>query len=458
MSTTTRGPAQHPVLAALEVARDELGRIGEGNLWSLTDAESLDVRIQLEQLSAMVAAARIAATRDVDSRAAAVAAGATSTTAWLVNRLRVHPGAAAREVRLAEALDRELPATRAALAAGEIGTAAVEVIAETDTALRACATAAERAQAEALLVDHASRLPVRGLQAAALHLRHRLDPDRGHRLEREEQRQLARREFRLRIQPDGTSRPDGYLDVEATALLRTALDSLSAPRPSADGARDLRTPGQRRGDALVELVELAVRSGNLPTRAGQPVQLTVTIGLTDLQQGLTQAACRGAGWFDDGQPVSAATIRRLACDAQVIPVLLGSASQPLDVGHAVRSATLPIHRALAVRDQGCAFPGCDRPPAWSVVHHICHWADGGDTSCANCVLLCGRHHRVVHHDGWDVAIEADGLPSFYPPAWIDPERSPRRNHRLRPHAAMPGADPNAADDDVLADVLPFTRT
>jgi hypothetical protein len=324
------------------------------------------------------------------------------------------------------------------VAAGQITPAAVAVIAES-AALRPYASAAQRADAEAVLAEHAATLPVRGLQNAALHLRNRLDPDQGERLAKEEQAQAARREFRLRPNPDGSCRPDGYLDTEAAAFLRAALDPLAKPRPAADETPDPRTAAQRMGDALVELIELAMRSGDLPQRAGQPVQLVITLALSDLETRLASANANarasadasartrsgsfhgpGAGVLDSGLPLSAETVRRLACDCQVIPMVLGSHGEPLNVGRASRDATPAIRRALDVRDRGCAFPGCDRPPKWAVVHHIVHWADGGPTSCGNCVLLCGHHHRVVHHDGWDIHIEPDGLPSFYPPAWIDP--------------------------------------
>jgi hypothetical protein len=80
-----------------------------------------------------------------------------------------------------------------------------------------------------------------------------------------------------------------------------------------------------------------------------------------------------------------------------------------------------------VTDGGCAFPGCPRPPAWCIAHHIQHWADGGRTDLDNLVLLCDHHHRVVHHHGWDITMAADRRPDFRPPAWIDPDRQPRRN-------------------------------
>jgi hypothetical protein len=87
----------------------------------------------------------------------------------------------------------------------------------------------------------------------------------------------------------------------------------------------------------------------------------------------------------------------------------------------------PIRRALVLRDGGCAFPGCDRPPRWCDGHHVKHWADGGPTCLDNAVLVCGFHHRLLHHGGWHVRIAADRLPEFLPPAWIDPAQVPRRN-------------------------------
>ncbi len=130
--------------------------------------------------------------------------------------------------------------------------------------------------------------------------------------------------------------------------------------------------------------------------------------------------------LDWGAPLSAEAARRLACDARVIPVVLGGAGQPLDVGRVSYTTTLAIRRALVVRDEGCAFPGCGRPPGWCDAHHIVHWADGGETKLSNMVLLCGAHHRVVHHDDWAVRIAVDGRPEFIPPRWIDGDQTPRR--------------------------------
>ena len=135
---------------------------------------------------------------------------------------------------------------------------------------------------------------------------------------------------------------------------------------------------------------------------------------------------------ETGVPLSAALARRLACDATLIPIVLGSASEPLDVGRATRLIPPALRRALIARDRGCAFPGCRRPPRWCEAHHIRYWSDGGATALDNLVLLCGHHHDVIHHGQWTVTI-TNGRPLFTPPVWLDPTRSPRGP--TDPHAA-----------------------
>jgi hypothetical protein len=151
-------------------------------------------------------------------------------------------------------------------------------------------------------------------------------------------------------------------------------------------------------------------SGRLPRNGGDPIQVAVTVPLAMLRDQI------GAATLDDGTLVSPASARRLACDAAIIPAVLGTASQPLDVGRQRRLVTGPLRRAVLLRDRGCSFPGCDRPPSWVSIHHLVHWVDGGPTSLANSAALCGHHHRTVHHGQWRVTMNAtDGHPDFWPP-------------------------------------------
>jgi hypothetical protein len=151
----------------------------------------------------------------------------------------------------------------------------------------------------------------------------------------------------------------------------------------------------------------------IPARA----QIAVTIPLDWLREHT------GHALLDSGRPLDPATARRLACDANVIPVVLGTRSEPIELGRAAYAVTWALRRLLVMRDRGCAHPGCTRRPNRTHAHHIRHWADGGPTDPDNLVLLCRYHHHLVHHGGWQIEMR-DGRPWFIPPRWIDPQRQP----------------------------------
>ncbi len=217
---------------------------------------------------------------------------------------------------------------------------------------------------------------------------------------------------------DGGYELRGWLDREAAEIVRSALSPLAAPRPTTDTEVDLRDAAQRDADALVELARRALDSGELPTEGGERPQVVVTVPLAVLQGRIGSASLALGG------PINADIARRIACDAQVIPVVLGARGEPLDVGRASYTVPTAIRRAVVLRDGGCAFPGCAVPARWCDIHHVVHWADQGPTSVGNCVALCGRHHRLVHHSTWRIEM-TDGIPEFHPPPWLG--GPPRRN-------------------------------
>ncbi len=257
-------------------------------------------------------------------------------------------------------------------------------------------------------------------------------------LERAERRAWHKRGLWF-IDVPGTSdvRVTGWLTQEDAAIVRAVTDPFCAPRTrrrtgsdtgtgTDTDTADLRSPGEQRADAVIEVCRIAGAYGQLPDNGGDRPQVIVTIDYDSLRR---QA---GVGTFDDGSLLSPAAARRIACDAGIIPAVLGSTSQPLDVGRQARLVTGPLRRALVLRDKGCAFPGCDRPPRWCDAHHALHWSNGGPTELSNLVLLCGFHHRLIHHSDWHVTINPkDGLPEFTPPAFIDADRRPRRNNYHR---------------------------
>ncbi|WP_277869304.1 HNH endonuclease [Actinopolymorpha singaporensis] len=125
----------------------------------------------------------------------------------------------------------------------------------------------------------------------------------------------------------------------------------------------------------------------------------------------------------DGKPISAATVRRLACEADLIPVVLGGDGQVLDLGRSDRFFKEHQRRALAIRDgHHCNFPGCQIPEPRCITHHMTAWDHGGPTDLANGVLLCRHHHVTIHHKGWQVRMGTHGHPEYTPPEWSDPQR------------------------------------
>ena len=210
-------------------------------------------------------------------------------------------------------------------------------------------------------------------------------------MEREAEVRRAHRSLVKGPGPVGMWRYTLVLDEEGAAVVDAAVDALAKPRRDADtGELDSRTPAARRADALLDLVSRAVSAPDGVPRQAK-TSLVVTISLDALQ-----GRCRGAGLTMDDEALTVGTVRRLACDAQVIPVVLGTRGEILDQGMARRLFDRAQIRNLWLRDGGCTFPGCSKPAAWTDAHHLVHWADGGPTDLDNAALLCRGHHSIVH--------------------------------------------------------------
>ena len=192
---------------------------------------------------------------------------------------------------------------------------------------------------------------------------------------------------------------------------------------------DDRTAGERQAEALADVCGYVLDHGSsdlVPECGGQRPHVNVLIRLDDLEN-RARAAC-----LDFGGVATPGALRMLCCDAAVVPIVMDGAGQPLDVGRATRTIPDGLRRAVAARDRGCAHPGCDRPASWCECHHVVPWECGGETKLSNLAMLCRVHHRQIHSTEWICRIR-DGLPEFIPPAWIDPERRPRR--KALPHLA-----------------------
>ncbi|MEU0094337.1 DUF222 domain-containing protein [Kribbella sp. NPDC006257] len=230
----------------------------------------------------------------------------------------------------------------------------------------------------------------------------------------------ARQREALRItNADHGVKFSGFLAAENAALFKTSIEAGAKPRPALDGERDPRTLEKRQADALSDVLSVAAAAGELPGHGGIKPHITITIDYDELKNKGRDAT----GDLHFGDRLSAAAVRRLACDAEVIPVVLGSESEPLDVGRGQRYVTKAMWRVLARRDKGCVV--CGMPPRYSHAHHIIHWIDGGPTSVENLVFLCGVHHTAVHHGHYTITI-TKGKVHVTRPSWADPPRSTGR--------------------------------
>ncbi|MGE3289287.1 MAG: DUF222 domain-containing protein [Pseudonocardia sp.] len=211
------------------------------------------------------------------------------------------------------------------------------------------------------------------------------------------------------------------------------IDTGARPVDAADAEQ--RPLGQRQAEALADACGHVLDHGELPATGGERPHLSVVVRLEDLQNRARAAR------LDLSGPLTPEGLRMLCCDARIVPVVLGGAGQPLDVGRATRTVPDGLRRAVAARDRGCARYG--RPPSWCEIHHLTPWEHGGPTTLDNLALVCRPCHRLIHHAGWDIR-PRQGRPEFLPPPWIDPRRTPkaRPHHRQPPPTPAPTTRPN----------------
>jgi hypothetical protein len=420
MSSTLTGHA-HLAEQAVTAIGAHLDGLFDASLWSMPAADLARLVVALEKMSRRVDAAKLVVLAQADTSQVAAQTGAVSTAKWLHQVADVPIWAGKARLRLHHDLaDRDI--TREAFRAGEITMDAATAVVTAMAQLPAAVPAALTTTIEQLLVETARDEGTRAVVHRAADITHRFAPEV---LEADEQKAREARWLTLTQRHDGTVAVRGLLDKEGGALALAVLSPLAAPTPAtAEGIPDLRTAGQRYADALTRICQQATTTN--PEVRGEPAHIAVGVELTALQG----APGSPPATLHNGTPLSIEATRRLACDAKLIPIVLGAASEPLDIGRITRLIPTGIRRALTTRDRGCAFPGCDRPPSWCDAHHIIFWADGGKTALCNLCLLCGHHHDTIHHHGWTIVMR-DGQPWFIPPPWIDPTQTPRLNSRSK---------------------------
>jgi uncharacterized protein DUF222/HNH endonuclease len=296
--------------------------------------------------------------------------GSNSAIDWIRFHCHMTSNAAADRIAVGKA---DLAESHQAMRAGDIGFAHLTVMART-------ANAVGVAFDERNLLKLARENSPGKFHYTCLHYRHAVNA----KAYGEEQDELTQGSYlHLNAQEDGCLSVVGMLDPVGGAALRTALEPLARR----SGAHDHRTRPKRNADAIVELAT-----------GGRPANLQVTATIETLK-GLAGAS---AGEMEFSLPISSASVQRMACDCSVTRVLLSQDSVTIDVGRSKRVVSGALRKALLTRDGHCQWPGCERPASLCQGHHLVHWIDGGETLLGNLVLLCLRHHRMVHEGGWQI--------------------------------------------------------
>jgi Domain of unknown function (DUF222)/HNH endonuclease len=341
---------------------------------------------------------------------------------------------------LGEHLPVAFPAVAQALAAGRIPVDAAEAIISNLEQARQNGHPDDMVIAEEGLVEFAAEQPADLVRKLAIRTRDRLDTDG---IEPREEQLIAKRGWQRISRRDGMVRyvfdadplsagyVDAWMDAHVGGAIRgVRMTEKGSADTDADDCGDTheqlddRSLPQLGADAIVALLRHGL---SCPQSMGPAATTTmiVRIGLDELMRGLGEVQIDGIE-----QPISAGTARRLAAEAEIIPMVLGGDSEVLDLGVARRLFSRAQRLALAERDDGCAW--CSRPASYTEAHHIEWWkTQGGPTDLANGVLLCSAHHHVVHNQGWGIRV-IDNVPWFIPPVTVDIHQTPRRGGRLRP--------------------------
>lgn len=427
---------------AFEAWDRELGLLREP--WQYTEEQLLG---EVNRLGADIDALtgrRLRLLAEVERREACGAVAGMTTVAWLVDGRTVSPRAARTLVRLAHELEAS-PTVSEALASARVSVEQASTITAGLTRLPSDLTLATVHAVAETLVGYADefgpaalrRLVNRAVETVAPEVAEAVDAAVVARMEREQARTRYLTWWR---DDDGGLGFSGKLSSVPGEQLVSLVTALSTGRRHADAiAGEQPTLSQACADALADIVAHYAscghgRCGLAPRAGGERPRVIVTIAYDALLANLG-----GASLLGPGEPLTPAQARRLACDAGILPAVLGGDSQPLDVGREQRLFAGPLRQAILLRDGGCAFPGCDRRPGDCEIHHIVPWWQGGHTRLGNGVALCAHHHHLVEPDPnappgsrWEVTLDPHGLPAFLAPLRRGATvRMTRQHHRYR---------------------------
>jgi hypothetical protein len=428
------------ILEQLSSLTDDLAALEP---WMLTGAEVRQVAVAVVRARTSMDAVVSRLAGCADDMGLAKDEGVTSTTAWLASATGISRGEAAKLVALARTAGTD--ATKVAWAAGDLSTDQVAVIMRAINDLPDWCGDEERGDAEAHLIRIAPEHPLDDLKRLANRVLEVIDPDGaderlGEQLRKQEQKAWDATRLSFKDRGDGTMRGVFVIPDADADTLRAAIEGIIAPRRTAANAE---THGlgaddwaalprdQKMGHAFIELIN-HLPTGALPVAGGLAATVAVTVDVDDLRTG------QGVAENSSGTTMSAAKAQRLACNAHLVALYLENGTRVVDHGMTRRLYDRHQRLALAVRDKGCVFPACDRPPAWCEAHHLSFWSENGPTDLDNAALLCHFHHFLVHEGEWVARMADDGVVEIIPPRRVDPQQRPRRHARFikqQPRAA-----------------------
>jgi hypothetical protein len=413
-------------------------------LWQFGDDQCLTTMLKLQRLEAATAAAKLQLLGAMEERQVTQHATQLSTAVWLNGTTASSLNAAHREMGLAKGLHKRFPRIVAAMGRGAVSPEQAAAIVGVLKKLPESLSTEQVAAAETTMIGFAETYGPKGLRDLAQHLLEVIAPEiaeatEGARLDAQDKAARKNQHLRIRDDGDGTTSISGKLPAADGEALRTVIEAIAnsakASEPDTAWAEGQPSYEARRAQALMTLVHSYQAGGQGPRNGGDRPRVTVLVNWEDLLRGV-----RGATLLGSGVRISPAEARVLACDADILPAVMGSNSQLLDLGRTTRLFAGDLRQAIVLRDRGCVFPGCPREPRDCDAHHLKPWTAGGTTSLDNAALVCPTHHRLIEpdphadsateHERWHMRMSRDGIPEVIPPSYNDQHRHPQRHKRF----------------------------
>ena len=432
-------PEEASLLRVMRSGLRDFAQQLESTYLTLSPQEAAATLVEVEQLSNIVDHLQTVAARAAEDHQLATTDTRDpykNTAEYLRAKIGISRSEANRRLRLGQDVLPEVPGPGAsveppltvlaeATSAGAVSSRAATIIRDAAHRVTTVATRQELDAMEDHLVRQAVESDEDVLRVLARRWEDIIDQDGTEPTEPTEKTLHARQGVFLRGRRHGLH----FMEIGATdeqyEHLITVMNTATNPRAhGAVSAPDEPTREQNLLDGLVSACRIALAGDGLPATGGHRPQVMVTINYRDLLADMAESGHDGHSVF--AQQLSARSIRKLACDADILPLVLGGKGQILDIGRTQRLFPPHMRRALVARDKGCAFPDCTTPATWCEAHHITPWATGGTTNIDHGVLLCSRHHHQIHEGTWTVE-SIHGIPWFRPPKYLDPNQTPKRN-------------------------------